>query len=190
MSTIFNAPINVTSQNSTCGCNQQSTNCSSNVNSLNSLNTGTELINIDNATCVDKYKAAIYQLLIKMLSDAEFYCNWLFIESEDEMLKKVPDATIIDKLIALLQFALDNFDLSNLGNTNSSYCGHTSSIKCEDVFNDALNNNNNCSYYSIIQNYIDVLNYIKNDKVIENKNKIYIYGKRFAEIFPLLKFNY
>ena len=29
---------------------------------------------------------------------------------------------------------------------------------------------------------------VKEDKVLENKNKIYIYGKKFAKIFPLLTF--
>ena len=40
----------------------------------------------------------------------------------------------------------------------------------------------------IIENYIKVLNWVKNNQIDENKNKIYIYGKQFAEIFPLLSF--
>lgn len=186
MNSIFNGEINVNVQTSTCGCNQQYSNCSGVTSSTNSLNTGTELINYDKASCIDKYKAAMYQWLQKMLSDFEFYCHWLFIKDEND--QYIPNEVILNKLIELLQFLLDNFDLSTLGNSNSSYCNHKSSIKCNDSFVDS-DNASTCSNYSIIKNYIDVLTLVKEDKVLENKNKIYIYGKKFAEIFPLLTFN-
>lgn len=191
MNSIFNNEINIGTQAPTCGCNQQVSNCSSVTSSTNSLNTGTELINYDKASCIDKYKAAIYQWLQKMLSDIEFYCHWLFIKDENE--NSIPNEVILNKLIELLQFLLDNYDLSTLGKSNSSYCNHKSSIKCDESFIDNygnLNNDNNnaCSNYTIIKNYIEALKLVKEDKVLENKNKIYIYGKKFAEIFPLLQF--
>jgi hypothetical protein len=188
MNSIFNGEINVSSSTSTCGCNQQVSNCSGVTSSTNSLNTGTELINYDKASCIDKYKAAIYQWLQKMLSDTEFYCHWLFIEDENG--NSIPNEVILNKLIELLQFLLDNFDLSTLGNSSSSYCNHKSSIKCDDSFIDNYGNSDSsvCSNYSIIKNYIETLKLVKEDKVLENKNKIYIYGKKFAEIFPLLTF--
>lgn len=190
MNTIFNTQLSVSSQSVSCGCNQQVSNCSSS-SSTNNINTGTDLINYDTATCLDKYKAAIYQWLIQMLSDTEFYCHWLFIEDEEG--NNIPNDTILNKLIELLEFILDNFDLSSLGNTSNSYCGHKSSIKCNDSFNDNYGSSDSdtsaCSNYNIIKNYIEALNYVKEDKVLENKNKIYIYGKKFAEIFPILNFN-
>jgi hypothetical protein len=188
MNSIFNGEINVSSSTSTCGCNQQVSNCSGVTSSTNSLNTGTELINYDKASCIDKYKAAIYQWLQKMLSDTEFYCHWLFIDDENG--NSIPNKVILNKLIELLQFLLDNFDLSTLGNSSSSYCNHKSSIKCDDSFIDNYGNSDSsvCSNYSIIKNYIEALKLVKEDKVLENKNKIYIYGKKFAEIFPLLTF--
>ena len=188
MNSIFNGEINVSSSTSTCGCNQQVSNCSNVTSSTNSLNTGTELINYDKASCIDKYKAAIYQWLQKMLSDTEFYCHWLFIDDENG--NSIPNEVILNKLIELLQFLLDNFDLSTLGNSSSSYCNHKSSIKCDDSFIDNYGNSDSsvCSNYSIIKNYIEALKLVKEDKVLENKNKIYIYGKKFAEIFPLLTF--
>lgn len=192
MNTIFNGEINISTQTSNCGCNQQVSNCSGVTPSTNSLNTGTELINYDKASCIDKYKAAIYQWLQKMLSDTEFYCNWLFIRSEEDAEIKIPNEEIIDKLIELLQFLLNNYDLSTLGSSGSSYCNHKSSIKCDDSFIDNYGNSNNdntaCSNYTIIKNYIEALKLVKEDKVLENKNRIYIYGKKFAEIFPLLTF--
>lgn len=189
MNSVLNTQVTTNSQNSTCGCNQQVSNCVSALGSTNTLNTGTELVNYDNATCIDKYKAAIYQWLQNMLSDTEFYCHWLFIDTETG--ESIPNDTIIDKLIELLQFILDNYDLSTLGNSNSSYCNHSSSIKCDDSFIDnyGSSDNNICSNYSIIKNYIELLKLVKENKVIENKNKIYVYGKKFAEIFPLLTFN-
>lgn len=195
MNSIFNNQINISSTTTNCGCNQQASNCSTVTTNSNSINTGTDLINYDDATCIDKYKAAMYQWLQKMLSDTEFYCHWLFIDSDDEE-DDLPNDVVLDKLIELLQFLLDNYDLSNLGKSNTgSYCNHKSSIKCNESFidnylnGDDSDSNNACSNYSIIKNYIEVLNYVKEDKVLENKNKIYVYGKKFAEIFPLLNFN-
>ena len=191
MNSIFNGQINLGSQQAPCGCNQQVSNCSSAKGSTNTLNTGTDLINYDDATCIDKYKAAMYQWLQTMLSDIEFYCHWLYINMSDDNIS-IPDEAIIDKLIELLEFLLNNYDLSTIGTSSgSSYCNHKSSIKCNDSFIDNYMNsdaNNQCSYYSIIKNYIEALKYVKEDKVLENKNKIYIYGKKFAEIFPLLTF--
>lgn len=190
MNSIFNGEISIGTQTSNCGCNQQVSNCSGVNSSTNSLNTGTELINYDKASCIDKYKAAMYQWLQKMLSDIEFYCNWLFIRSDENEEEKIPNEVIIDKLIELLQFLLDNYDLSTLGNSNTSYCSHKSSIKCDESFIDNYGESDNsvCSNYTIIKNYIEALKLVKEDKVLENKNKIYIYGKKFAEIFPLLTF--
>ena len=194
MNSIFNRQINLGSQTASCGCNQQVSNCSTATGSTNTLNTGTDLVNYDTATCIDKYKAAMYQWLQTMLSDIEFYCNWLFIDSEENPSNRIPNEVIINKLIELLEFILKNFDLSTLGDSSkSSYCSHKSSIKCNDSFIDNYglddDSNSACSNYTIIKNYIEALKLVKDDKVLENKNKIYIYGKKFAEIFPLLNFS-
>lgn len=185
MNTIFNTQL--TTSKESCGCNQQNSNCSSVLNTSNLINTGTELISYDNATCLEKYKAAMYIWLQKMLSDTEFYCNWLFIENDDEY---VPNEPILNKLIDLLTFLLNsNVDLSNLGNSNKSRCSHSSSNKCDDLNSSYDTDNSNlCNNYGIIQNYIKLLEYVKENKIEENRNKIYIYGKKFAEIFPLLNF--
>ena len=77
--------------------------------------------------------------------------------------------------------------------TSACGCGHTKKYfsnnktgDCVDILSNV--NVDNCSYYTIIENYIKVLNWVKNNQIDENKNKIYIYGKQFAEIFPLLSF--
>ena len=198
MNSIFNTQIKVTSNIPNCGCNSQS-DCVSTISGTNTINTGTDLVFLDTATCLDKYKASMYQWLIQMLSDTNFYCNWMYLELTDEDNTSVPNVELIDKLIELLtEFLNANYDLSNLkGCSNSSCgCGHTKKYisnnktgDCTDLLNNNIGvNTDNCSNYSIIENYIKVLNWIKNDEININKNKIYIYGKQFAEIFPLLKF--
>lgn len=194
MNSIFNTQITVSSNISNCGCNSQS-DCTSVSSGTNAINTGTELVSLDTATCIDKYKAAVYQWLIKMLSDTDFYCNWMFTNIEDADNINIPDDELLDKLIELLtEFLNAEYDLTNLkGCTSACGCGHTKKYfsnnktgDCADMLSNV--NVDNCSNYTIIENYIKVLNWVKNNQIDENKNKIYIYGKQFAEIFPLLSF--
>ena len=194
MNSIFNTQITISSNISNCGCNSQS-DCTSVSSGTNAINTGTELVSLDTATCIEKYKAAMYQWLIKMLSDTAFYCSWMFTTVEDEDNLNVPNDELLDKLIELLtEFLNAGYDLTSLkGCTSACGCGHTKKYfsnnktgDCVDILSNV--NVDNCSYYTIIENYIKVLNWVKNNQIDENKNKIYIYGKQFAEIFPLLSF--
>lgn len=195
MNTIFNGEINTTSVNSTCGCGTQSTCATSLSSSSTGINTGTEVIPVDTASCIDKYKAAMYQWLIQMLSDTNFYCCWMFNENE-ELDESNPNTLLLDMLIELLEeFLALGIDLSNLGKTSTTACncGHTNKYngyKNNNDCSDLLNNSGigGCSNYGIIANYIKVLKWVRNNEIEENKNKIYVYGKQFAEIFPLLNF--
>jgi len=209
MNSIFNTTLETSPATSTCGCAQESTCVSS---GASTINTGTETINLDTATCLDKYKAAMYQWLIKMLSDTNFYCCWMQDEDEDGDL--ISNDLLIDQLIDLLLGLINSdIDLSNLGNSNTGKCGCHSFSKSKGRHWDYVHNlkygpddkktegssdkdcsdldsniNAGCSIYSILNNYIKVLKWVKNNEIDENKNKIYIYGKQFAEIFPLLNF--
>lgn len=213
MNSIFNTPITTSITNAGCNCSSTSS-CSSSASAsgLASINTGTSSVPVDTATCIDKYKAAMYQWLIKMLSDTDFYCNWMSLDLDNNVIDIIFNDALIDKLIDLLtQFLNLGFDLSNLNGNNCSNgcnCGHSlnygnynnsnnennngignGNINCSDILNNVSNGlSAACSNYSIIQNYIKVLNWVKNNEINENKNKIYIYGKQFAEIFPLLNF--
>ena len=196
MNSIFNTQL-TTSVTANCGCNSQS-DCTSVSSGTSTINTGTDLVSLDTATCADKYKAAMYQWLIQMLSDINFYCNWMFTTVENEDNITIPDEELIDNLIELLtEFLNANYDLSNLkGCKSACNCGHSKKYfsnkttgDCADIMNNGIGVNvDNCSYYTIIENYIKALNWIKNNQIDENKNKIYVYGKQFAEIFPLLSF--
>lgn len=196
MNTILNGTINTTTI-STCGCATQSS-CATSISSGNTgINTGTEIIPTDTATCIDKYKAAMYQWLIQMLGDINFYCCWMFTNN-DELNESNPNLLLIDMLIQLLEEFLSlGLDLTNLGNSSTSYCncGHNrkyNGYKYSDCGDGLDNDYNNgltaCSNYNIIANYIKVLKWVRNNEIEENKNKIYIYGKQFAEIFPQLNF--
>lgn len=187
MNIIFNTNITSTTNSSNCGCNNISSNCSSQ-NTTSLLNTGTDLINIDNASCLDKYKAAMYQWLQEMLSSYTFYCEWMYNE-------ETPQDDVIDKLIALIKLLLSSeYDLSNLGstskcpNSNNHSKGNTSKVNCESIDDFNSSSQNGCSNASILNNYIKVLEWAKTGEIEDNKNKIYIYGKQFAQIFPLLSF--
>ena len=167
MNTIFNTQINTTIASS-CNCNSQS-DCTSVSSGTSSINTGTDLVSLDTATCSDKYKAAMYQWLIQMLSDINFYCNWMFTTVEDEDNITIPDEELIDNLIELLtEFLNANYDLSNLkGCKSECNCGHSKKYFSNNTTGDCadiINNNNgigvnsdNCSYYAIIENYINEL---------------------------------
>lgn len=191
MNIILNGKINSTDV-SNCGCTNVS-NCTN--TSTASISTGTDTVSVDSATCIDIYKASMFQWLKEMMSDTNFYCCWMFM-LDDVSNQNIPNDVLLDSLIELLkEFLSLGIDLSSLGSTKYN-CGCNHRIwnpanmtykECPDLLNDS--NSNSCTNISIIQNFIKVLNWVKENKIEENKNKIYIYGKQFAEIFPLLNFS-
>lgn len=186
MNSIFNTTLTTSITASSCGCDPQSS-C---VNSpyTQTINTGTNTVPLDTATCLEKYQAAMYQWLIQMLSSVDFYKEWMF---EPAIPSSLPNRELLEALIELLSEFLNNgYDFTNINNTcKTGKCGHTSSSSMNDCGDlTGSNNPNNCSNYTIIENYKTALEWIRDNKIDENKNKIYIYGKQFAEIFPLLNF--
>lgn len=184
-----NYSVNINSTTS-CGCSSGNSaggqcavlngyNMSDSSNSL-TLN---QQINYDTMSCVDKYINAMFEYLKMMLSDKNYYCDWMYLEND--ALDKVPNDILIDKLINLLTQLLNSgYNLNNLNEDNNN-CGCHTRKHCPDRNN---GNKTSCANENIILNYIKVLNWIKNDEVANNINKIYIYGKQFAEILPNLFF--
>jgi hypothetical protein len=106
--------------------------------------------------------------------------------NHDTLLDDVPNTALIDKLMQLLtEFLGLGYNL-NLSGNDVSTCGCHKSKYCPSL-DDAINDDN-CSNRAIIMNYIKVLNWVKNDEVSQNINKIKIYGQQFATILPLLMF--
>ena len=77
--------------------------------------------------------------------------------------------TLIDEFLSL-NYSL-NFDKSKVSKCNC----------------DSITEPNNCNI-RIIEDYKQVLNWIKNNKTEENTNKIKIYGSSFGELLPNLQF--
>lgn len=191
-----------------CSCNSGSTgNCTSLSDAsslLNSITNGNisnangNVSDISTLTCADKYKAAMEQYLINMLSDINFYCDWMWTneaennnsdDSEQYVVGElVPNIELIDLLIKLLTEFLDlGYNLSSSKSTTKCGC-HIRN--CSDIsdYGNSSSNNSHCANCNIIENYIKVLEWTKEGKLEENKNKIIVYGKQFAHLLPGLIF--
>lgn len=175
----YSSSVNSTSS---CGC-QSSSSCFT----MNGYTVGQpqqDTVSYDTKTCLEKYQDAMYEYLVMMLSDVQFYCDWMY--NHDTLMDDEPNTALIDKLIQLLtEFLGLGYNLSLSGNDVST-CGCHKSKYCPSL--DDTTNDDNCSNRAIIMNYIKVLNWVKNDEVSQNINKIKIYGQQFASILPLLIF--
>ena len=119
----------------------------------------------------------MYEYLLDMLSDTEFYKDWMYIENPEG--KKIANDSLIEALITLLkEFEEAGYDLS----FDDKYLMHNSCCK-ENQY--TINNENN---HAIIQNYIRVLQYVLSGCIDDNSNKIVVYGRKFAELLPKLSF--
>lgn len=127
-------------------------------------------------SCYELYKTAMNEWLVKMLSDYNFYNDWFLINISDDSM--ISNDVLIDNLIQLItEFKNLNYLLEFNKKTTGISCS------CPNVSFDE----NSCNY-EILDNYIELLNYVKDLKINENKNKIKIYGENFAKILPLLQF--
>lgn len=185
-----NYSVNIDSTSS-CGCSSGNSSASGQcavlngyTNNTNNTNTQSQQISFDTMTCQEKYTNAMFEYLKMMLSDKNYYCDWMYFEND--ALDKVPNTLLIDKLIDLLtQLLKSGYNLNMLGDDTSD-CGCHTRKHCPDRNNSI--SSTSCANETTILNYIKLLNWIKNDEVSKNINKIYIYGKQFAEILPFLYF--
>ena len=119
----------------------------------------------------------MYKYLINMLSDTEFYKDWMYIENPEG--EKIANDSLIESLIKLLkEFEEVEYDLS----FTEKYIIHGNCCKDNQY---TLNNEKN---HTIIQNYIRVLEYVLSGCIDDNSNKISVYGRKFAELLPKLSF--
>lgn len=126
-------------------------------------------LNENNVNCSTSYQNAMALYLIQMLGDVDFYYDFFYIDGE-------PIDELIDSLIKLIEeFKTLGYDISF--SSNSSHCG------CSQLSKDK----GECNY-NILDNYIRVLNWIKNCEIELNRNKIKIYGETFGELLPKMLF--
>lgn len=165
---IDSAYINLTLLFNSQSYKHTSTNTVSTCGCTNNSNQNTS--STDTTDCATKYINAIQLYLIQMLSDKEFYCDFFYIENK-------PIVDLIDNLIRLItEFKTLGYNIS-FNDSNKTHCG------CSELAKD----NGTCNY-NILDNYIQVLIWVKECKIEENANKIKIYGEQFAELLPKLQF--
>lgn len=128
-------------------------------------------------SCSDIYKNSMFEYLLNMLSDVEFYKDWMYIENPEG--EKIANDSLIEALITLLtEFEQVGYDLSFA----DKYIIHGNCCKDNQY---TINNEKN---HTIIQNYIRVLQYVLSGCIDDNSNKISVYGRKFAELLPKLSF--
>lgn len=151
----------VTSYTTGCGC---------------STSTGTDIFSdYTNKSCSTKYDEAMFEYVKKMLSDVNFYKDWMYSENVDEIF---PNEGMIKNLIQLLsEFEAADYDLSFSSSRPVYGC------RCSDI----QDTTDECNH-KIIQNYIKVLTWVLNKQIDENTNKIKVYGQQFAGLLVKLQF--
>lgn len=127
-------------------------------------------------SCYDLYKQAMYNWLIQMFSDKEFYKDWFRIyKTEDEY---IPNDILIEELNKFFEEFLKLQRSLTFLNEKYRRCDCPSPV----TFNtDECNN-------QILRNFLQILNWVFDDELDENTNKIKIYGKQFGELLPKLIF--
>ena len=163
---ILNTPYaNLTNGN--CGCTK--TGCSGS----NSSVTG----NSETQSCYDIYIAALKNYIKTMLGDTDFYNDWFTILMPNG--EYITNDTLIDALETLIhEFIALGYDLSNVGKKNSKVisCG------CSNI------SYSSTADYSVLLNYLNILDWLRNCNMQYNLNKTKIYGEKLGEIFPYLQF--
>ena len=163
---ILNTPYaNLTNGN--CGCAK--TGCSGS----NSSVTGSS----ETQSCYDIYIAALKNYIKTMLGDTDFYNDWFTILMPNG--EYITNDTLIDALETLVhEFIALGYDLSNVGKKNSKAisCG------CSNI------SYSSTADYSVLLNYLNILDWLRNCNMQYNLNKTKIYGEKLGEIFPYLQF--
>lgn len=127
-------------------------------------------------TCYELYKDAMNEWLKKMLSDKTFYEDWFRISLGRG--RYLVNEILIEKLKTLI----DEFkELQNM----LAFTKKKVTLNCECptvTFDESYCN------YGILNNYYELLGYVKEDTMDANKNKLKIYGSAFAELLPKMQF--
>lgn len=179
---IFNNSTVLTPSGSSTGvCCTTTSNGESTTSSANTASALTSGNIIDTTTCKEKYEKAMFLYLINMLSNSDFYCDWMYIYGEGSSVS-MPNYPLIKKLKALFEnFKELGYNLSWGTSTSKCGCKELSSavLKSQEVSN---------ANYVIFDNYYKILEYTENQEICNNKNKVKVYGTAFANIFPYLYF--
>lgn len=162
---VLNTPYaNLT--NGTCGCAKTGCNGGTNVNGSS-----------ETQSCYDIYLAALKNYIKTMLGDVDFYNDWFTILMPNG--EYIVNDTLIDALETLIhEFIGLGYDLSNVGKNKSKaiLCG------CSNI------SYSTTADYSVLTNFLSILDWLRNCNMQYNLNKTKIYGEKLGEIFPYLQF--
>lgn len=171
-STLINLLLTSSDSSDDCGCNQY--------NYLNTKSTcgcsSTSSTSTSTSDCSSLYSEKMTSLLSTMLSDLSFYCDWFMINNNGTL---IPNKNLIDSLITLIN------DFETLG-YSLNFSDNTDECGCIKI--DANSSEASACNYKILDNYKQVLEWINSGEILENKNKIYVYGSQFASILPNMIF--
>lgn len=161
LSLILGSSYNTVSTTQTCGC-------------MNEVGNSTYVTD----SCSSLYTNAMALYLKQMFGDPEFYEDWFCIYLSEE--EKFPN----DVLIETLELFIKEF-ISIDYNLDFSY-NHQTFYNCECTDNNKLNNSS--LEYKKLNNFLQILDWINNNELDINVNKIKIYGEAFGELLPKLQF--
>ena len=147
------------------------------ITTTNNLNCGCQ--NNSNTTlqqpCSSLYSQAMTLYLKEMFGDPEFYEDWFgIIFGEGERISN--DVLIENLKIFIKEFIELDYNLDFA--SNKTY-------QCEC---DQMTLNNSSYEYKKLNNYLTLLDWINNNQIDMNQNKIKVYGSDFGELLPKLQF--
>lgn len=178
---------------SSCGCSSGSSNSSSSPT--------------DNISCLDIYKNAMFEWLIKMLSDVDFYKDFMYFQDLDGEL--YPNDGLLDQLTELVEDLLASDINTGRGKGTSSksiyghcVCGSSSVKQNGSASGSSSNGGSNGSGFgnggtgagsdadnrNTLALYLQLLYWVKEGCIDNNVNKIRVIGEKFASILPSLTF--
>ena len=150
----------------TATTNQTSCNCQDNSSSA-----------LFSTSTYDLYKTAMFEWMVKMLGDVDFYKDWMYVTDVDGGL--YPNVGMIESLIQLISDFLESgIDLSFAGKSIYNHC------KCDGDF-DALADAEN---RKILSNYITLLRWVLEGCIDNNTNKIKVIGEKFGNLIQKMMF--
>lgn len=127
-------------------------------------------------SCFDLYKDAMNNWLVTMLGDSKFYEDWFRIKINSS--DWIPNDVLIEKLTELFnEFFTMQHSLTFL-KPRYTKCDCPEPVSFDE---------NECNY-NILKNYMNIFNWVFDEEIDANVNKIKIYGKQFAELLPKLQF--
>lgn len=178
---IFNSTILSSSSAASSCCNNLQSGTSSSILNGVDLSSIIGTSTTSNIPCSEIYKNAMKLYLKKMLGDWEFYCDWFYIQGQNESLT-IPNIVLIEKLKKLFE------EFKELGYT-LYFDGSSTKCGCRDL--NKINSNmlsDSEKNYSVFDNYYNVLLYAEDEVICDNKNKVKVYGENFGELLPYLYF--